>query len=1543
MSELQQSNISWVNKDFQKIYPELLEKAAQLSYRWTPMTSNETDPGIVFLKELAIALDKVNYTADKNALEAFPMSTTQQGTSRQIFQLLGYYPHWYKSAVASIEFLWTGEYNSESITSPTLTVPAFTEITNAEKTFTYTTIEDCVIDLSIKYNTVKALEGSVKQLDVNNKIVITEDMLDRNNRIYLADYYIAENGIFISNIDAENKPTNDFWVKVDNLKTKSLGTSTDSSSGSLGKMFSFDIDPISNLCYIEFPDNISSLIGNGLDIRYLITTGSQGNIPTGELNTFASEVKGSILDGAVSSEIILNSDNIRFMNIGLISGGEDIESINDSWNGYKHIQNTFNTLVTVNDYTDAIYNLDGDNRVANDFVCDRTNDVQDSFDVVISSGVSSFKRQFNENQSEPLQPYHLKVYALKYNNVLQTKSDYDETFKIFDDISVNEIDSKLFLLLNELENYKCLSHEYKAIDENKIALLKNLYTLDLTIIPTSTLSDLQQKTLTNDIKLALYKEFNARKMTFGEKVDYESLIYCIKNSSTKIKHVSLANLAFETHAIYRAESEWKDIIISDEHDSYQEGYFYNGKFYHDLEHKNEFTSNELITNTYYLDLSNNYIYYLPGNLYNQATTFQLYAGKYPTTSESDTISYRDWFRNDIIAKSILCGVTPIINDVAADFPYQINQSGQLITKASQIRSNKDFIFNFVDGEAKVQVLDNEVLSFQRPTTTTIINYGIGCRYQLYTTSENTVVIPKDGIYQLTPNDALILFYRQDDDESTYIGKIYRGTDEEPAIIRPTFRLESSTVQNAYNLFSSRNSIEIAAIGVNNSTIISLPSLAATKTIDILKPQSETINPDENYCYAITNKIAQNSNNDDEYILTFTQETEGGYIYSRTLQSGEYFIYTNSAKNTLDIYGAGTLLIVNTTNFKDANTISISFPITSTTAISTRGVAALKDYWQRLSFKTVENTFTEYPLTIREQEYVNVLSKGAVKIIDQKADTIKITIDSEGKIKKQGLENSDFTVSEDLRTGFEFEEDTTVVTEDQGGTSVSTITVSHDIDEIKSLKVNGTSISGYSISGKTITLTTSVATGSSAKVQYLTHTTYSGLDPSVMFTLLFQTSVEQENNKINYILNPNIKIETPVEITVEPIAPTDSDSAKYEFTVDSTIYIMDYNAFSKVTSIEDMVAGAITVSEWTIGESNIKNLSGLDVEYVQNYNEDENLNNWLKLNDITSDSTDLAWRARSYLNIDVGPNDPQILSDASQSITITTAENEEFIIQPGDTGEKYIYAANSLQLDGSPTNINIEYLDANNKTIYNQFYSYDRIPNTSSSSSINNNDEFVVQLGNDEDEHLGWLIIFNKNSSNQQSWQEANYIMRIVNTLGKGDTCLVSKATLLTVPQSWDKDQIQPLYDSWKAGSLSVSDNSEYQQWNQAFDENLKFELTPNNYHFSNFAKVIYDPGESQTQVVLFYEYSDEIPENPPSLTLSVLKRYSEINELASQAITRFNYLNSISNNSYDVFYKIPNANYIKNPLAAESFMNKNHPFNRYTICQIGDMDMKYLN
>jgi hypothetical protein len=65
-------NNSYINKDFQSLWEELLDLIPKLTDKWDPKSANESDPLAVLLKVLAIYSDKLNYNIDKSILERFP-------------------------------------------------------------------------------------------------------------------------------------------------------------------------------------------------------------------------------------------------------------------------------------------------------------------------------------------------------------------------------------------------------------------------------------------------------------------------------------------------------------------------------------------------------------------------------------------------------------------------------------------------------------------------------------------------------------------------------------------------------------------------------------------------------------------------------------------------------------------------------------------------------------------------------------------------------------------------------------------------------------------------------------------------------------------------------------------------------------------------------------------------------------------------------------------------------------------------------------------------------------------------------------------------------------------------------------------------------------------------------------------------------------------------------------------------------------------------------------------------------------------------------
>jgi len=517
------------------------------------------------------------------------------------------------------------------------------------------------LKLEKNYVVCTALQGTIKTLSVGGSEKITQSMLDSNNRIYLSDYYVAENGIFISNYDNESNPTYNFWKKVDNLYTSKLTSDEDN-------IFEFGLDITTNQLYIQFPDNISSLIGSGLCIQYVITSGSDGNPSLGEISSFYKVGDGLIYQNGntileLAETYSITSDKVSIQNTGIISSGEDRETIDQQYDGYKHKVGTFDTLVTCRDYSNALYNVQTDEvKVSNGFVCDRTNDIQSAYDIITEyDGIKTQKHMYDPTVNTKLTPFQLKIYAMQYPDSFDTKNNYNASFEVFEDMGFDNPNSSLQHIANALNNNKCLSHEFSGILSDKTVLFKNSYIIDAVVIPTAQLTETQKQSVKNNICKALYKNLNAHQMDFGEAPDFEYITAIIEGSDTKIKNAAVANFNYETWAVYHdsgdseVESGWKTVIISKEHTTYLEGYLSGGQFYKSLPavEETKYPNSEISKYSFFYDLSNGYIYTRDYD----NNTFITYSKKV----------YE--IQNDVIAKCILAGVTPGFITGSKNFNY----------------------------------------------------------------------------------------------------------------------------------------------------------------------------------------------------------------------------------------------------------------------------------------------------------------------------------------------------------------------------------------------------------------------------------------------------------------------------------------------------------------------------------------------------------------------------------------------------------------------------------------------------------------------------------------------------------------------------------------------------------------------------------------------------------------------------------------------------------------------------------------------------------
>ena len=429
--------ISYTNLDFSAIYTETMDMIKQLTYKWDPSISDESDPGVVLVKLSALLADKLNYNIDKNVLETFPLSVTQNGNARQLYDQLGYYMDWYQSGQTAVTLSWKLKEGEEASSTPvTYKIPKFTPICDTEQTsgkrFTLVGVEgvekEVVSDIFISTDgiavTALAMEGFPVQYQFEGESVITSQMVDPNSRrLYFTTKYISQNGVFIKNTGQENYAE---WNRVNNLYENSY----------FDLRYMFGYDSLTDTCFLEFPDNYAELFGSGIEITYLIIDPTAGDVIAGELSQLLTPVTvKSVTDATTqtTTEITLNNENLSITNYLASSGHTDVEGLNEAYENYKKTVGTFKTLITLRDYLNYIRNEDLD-ICSNAFVCDRTNDVQTVYKIM--------------SRQHDLQNLIVKVEQIYDDNVAE--SIYDYKFVLTDDREI--VPGKTYYKVSDRDN-----------------------------------------------------------------------------------------------------------------------------------------------------------------------------------------------------------------------------------------------------------------------------------------------------------------------------------------------------------------------------------------------------------------------------------------------------------------------------------------------------------------------------------------------------------------------------------------------------------------------------------------------------------------------------------------------------------------------------------------------------------------------------------------------------------------------------------------------------------------------------------------------------------------------------------------------------------------------------------------------------------------------------------------------------------------------------------------------------------------------------------
>ena len=204
--ELNEVSLSPTKKDYYQIYNELLDLASKISDRWSPESTNESDPGIVLLKALTAVADKLNYNIDKNTLEAFMPSATQVESMRKLTEMMGYPMKHYIAATCDANISYNPQDKSK-LDNYRIYFPKYVNLKDIDEEINYVTLEEFTLTNLEPLRQIPVIEGTLVECETNSDNIISMVHLDDNNRYYLPEYNIAENGIFINNVYEVNGTT----------------------------------------------------------------------------------------------------------------------------------------------------------------------------------------------------------------------------------------------------------------------------------------------------------------------------------------------------------------------------------------------------------------------------------------------------------------------------------------------------------------------------------------------------------------------------------------------------------------------------------------------------------------------------------------------------------------------------------------------------------------------------------------------------------------------------------------------------------------------------------------------------------------------------------------------------------------------------------------------------------------------------------------------------------------------------------------------------------------------------------------------------------------------------------------------------------------------------------------------------------------------------------------------------------------------------------------------------------------------------------------
>jgi len=360
MSDNNLSKLSYTSRDYASIFQDLVNAIPSLTNTW--VAREETDPGIVLVKLMSMLGDMLSYNQDKMVLELYPESVTQRKNAAQIFNLIGYKMHWYRSA-RSVATLTNVNVNPA-------TVPRYTKFVTSDESLCYTNVYQLELpsnttNSGIEYQlelvqglpkTPTIASGSIAPEynaawhSVYSFNVVSSEIV--SNRLYINDGNIDESTItLIDDVGAE-------WIQVNNVD---IMTAT-------GKFFELKVDEYDK-AYLKMVNYWSDFDLKRFKLFYIVSNGESGQISSNTLVRSITPIY--TITGDTNNRTFTDvSSDIRILNRASTYGYNPMTPDEARADSAKYV-NTYDTLINLDDFTRATMRLNG---VANCISLDSSND-----------------------------------------------------------------------------------------------------------------------------------------------------------------------------------------------------------------------------------------------------------------------------------------------------------------------------------------------------------------------------------------------------------------------------------------------------------------------------------------------------------------------------------------------------------------------------------------------------------------------------------------------------------------------------------------------------------------------------------------------------------------------------------------------------------------------------------------------------------------------------------------------------------------------------------------------------------------------------------------------------------------------------------------------------------------------------------------------------------------------------------------------------------------------------------------------------------------